>query len=148
MQRQRLQQGTLGKRLRQQYAVAGDEPAFFGQRLMTSDKVGGRHAVAVAEEDVIGRSRRQRAIADCGRAEAAVLVPDMIERKRRTIAETLDHFARGFGRAVVRHQQFEVLHRLRLITFERRREGVGPVIGGDDDGGLHGAFSASSISLR
>ena len=64
---------------RQQNAVAGDEAARFGQTAMRGDEIRPRDAVAV-EEDAVGAARGEdRAVADLGGAEAAVLVPDVIE---------------------------------------------------------------------
>src|SRR4029078_9623189 len=73
-----IQHGT-SQRLRQQGAIAGDEPAGLGEPSVGADKVRPRQAVTVEEHDVVAARFTDRAVANLAGAETAVLVPDMGE---------------------------------------------------------------------
>ena len=83
---------------------------------MTGDEISGRYAIAVGEDDVIGAARRHCAIADGGGAKALVFVPHMMDGKAGVPAAIIDDGAGSLRRAVVGHQQFEVLAALRAIA--------------------------------
>ena len=72
--------------LRQQRAIAGDEPAGLGEPSMGGDEIRPRQAVAVEEHDIVAARCADRAIADFAGAKAAMLVPDMRRAARRAAA--------------------------------------------------------------
>ena len=81
--------------------VAGDEPAGLRETLMLRDEVRARHAVAIAENDVVGARRGERAVADRRRAKSAVFVPHVSDRKIRARFEGVDDLACRRRRTVV-----------------------------------------------
>src|SRR2546423_2767142 len=76
--------------LRQQHAIAANKKTRLGKPAMRRDEIGPRQAVAVEENQIAARTRHDRAIADFGEAEPAVLLPDMLERHADLRGPTLD----------------------------------------------------------
>ena len=152
--RKALAQHALGEPGAERHAVAGEKMARLGEAPVPGDEIARRNAVAVGEDHVVGARRGERAVADRRSSEAAVLLPDVPERERRSPRPGLDQLARLVGRAVIGDDHLEIAVALRGVAVQHRRQRVGAVVGGDDNRGAHCSaqrrsdFSASSMSLR
>ena len=112
---------------------------------MGGDEIRPRDAIAVEENDIVAARGENRAVADFGGAEAAVLVPDMLEAVADLGLLGLPalHQRRGrLLRPVVGHDHLEILVGLRGQRAQHGFERVFAVIGGDDDGNQHHALLA------
>ena len=141
-------QHALRKWFAQQRAITGDEPAGLGEPPVLRDEIGRRHAIAIAENDVVRTRRGERAVADRRRAKAVVFVPYVFDGKARLRFECLDQFARRCGRAIIRDHQLEAGIALRLIAGQHCLQCIRPVVCRDDDGGFHCRFLPSKASFR
>ena len=127
---------------REQDAVAGDEPAALGETAMGGDEIRPRDAIAVEENDIVAARGENGAVADFGGAEAAVLVPDVLEAAADPGLPAF-HQRRGrLLRAVVGHDHLEIPVGLARQRTQHRFERVFAIIGGDDDGNQHHALLA------
>jgi hypothetical protein len=82
MQRQMLFECGAGEAFAEQHAVARDHPARFGERTVTRNEVRSRDAVAVEKDDVVAASDGGCAIASGRSAEAAIFLPEVLDRHR------------------------------------------------------------------
>jgi hypothetical protein len=127
-------QHRVGQRLRQQNAIAGDEPAGLGKPAMSRDEIGAWDAIAVEKHAIGAAAPRDRAIADFGRAETRMLVPHMGERTPQLCAPMRDGLLRRRARSVIRHNDLELPVALPRQSAQHGRKRVGTLVGRDHDG--------------
>ena len=99
---------------------------------MILDEVALQDQVAVDLYDVFAAARRDGFVADHGKAEPLVLVPDMPDGDGRHRLEMADDIAGADTRAVVGDQDFRGHGRLLHYAVQAQVEGPRPVVGGDD----------------
>ncbi len=74
-------------------------------------------------------------------------MPKMRDRERSALREMFRQQPHIVLRTVIGDDQFEIPTVLVQIAFQQRRQRIGPVVGGDDDGNLQCGESPRSISL-
>ena len=93
-----------------------------GKPPMRGDEIRPRDAVAVDENEIAARARRDRAIADFGETKAAVLLPDMLAPERRlSRSSARSRRASAGARAIVRHDDLEIAVGLPRQRAQARR---------------------------
>lgn len=99
---------------------------------MILDEVTLEDQVAVDLYDVFATARRDGFVADHGKAEPLVLVPDVPDGDGDTASKWRDDIAGADTRAVVGDQDFRGHGRLLHYAVQAQVEGPRPVVGGDD----------------
>ncbi len=107
-----------------------------------------RDAVAVREDQVVSRGGLYRFIADCRSPEAAVLVPDMPDGKRRAESKTFNNFRRLGTGTVIGDDKLVRKPFLEEIAVQYPGKVIRSVIGGDDQGSTaHDSRSCNSSAF-
>ena len=110
-----------------------NQPAL-GQPAMGGDEIRPRDAVAVEENAVAAARGEDGAVADLGGAEAAILVPDVIEAMAELSLPALDQRGGRRARAVIGDHHLEIRVGLAAKRAQHRVERVFAIVGGHDDG--------------
>ena len=110
----------------------GDVAAPLCEDHVILDEVALQDQVAVDLYDVFAAARRDGFVADHGKAEPLVLVPDVPDGDGRHRLEMADDIAGADTRAVVGDQDFRGHGRLLHYAVQAQVEGPRPVVGGDD----------------
>src|SRR5262249_13933948 len=89
-----FRQRPLGEFARHQDTIAGHEPTRLGKAAVHGNEVGPRNAIAVEEDAIIPAARQDGAVARLAGPEAAILLPDVLERSIKVREPALDKLAR------------------------------------------------------
>ena len=101
-------QDSLRKLPRQKQPVSGHEPAALGQRAMRGNEIRSRDAIAVEKDAIIAGGGKDRAVADFGKAEAIIGMPDMVQAAFEPRLPQFDQFFGRLGGTVIGDQHLEV----------------------------------------
>ena len=134
------------------HPAAVDEVPRLGEPGVPLHIVGPREAVAVEKDEVRLIGRGGGTVPDRGQPIPPVLLPDVPQLEAGFLRVPLDEFARVRAGTVVRHDDLEPAVRLFGETPQDRVEGVGPLVGRDDDrdagaaARLHVTYPARSMT--
>lgn len=128
--------------LRDEYTGALGKMAGLGGSFVVSDEILMEDHVSIHQKNVTSLRPGHGLIADHGRTETPVGLPDVMDGDGRVLRQAVHTPLCFFPRAVVGDENLLRGPRLPQCAQDRELQGVRPVIGGDDQGNLH--FRSSS----
>ena len=128
----------LRARLRRELEIAAREEATGTRSLhVHCDEIGARNTVAVGEDQVMGVRGQHRLIEDAALTKTCVRLPDMSYSNSIAVRDRTDDDTGRLARAVIRDDELEIGALLGRISYERRFQAVGCVVGTQNDGRAH-----------